>query len=206
MYIFRKAVRRKFIKDDLILGTQSAASLRIKHLQLKKTKLFERQKLFLKRIIFSYNQLNLKKLKKLGFLASKSRIGTINYFFYLLEGRLDNILIRFNLGSRFYVKHFIQAKNVLINNKCISTINFIVKEFSYISFIKTKKTFLYNLLKYKLKNRLFMTQPPYYLEINYKILTLLIIPKFLYPSYIPYPFFQTRSTLVNGLHTVLWGW
>lgn len=209
MYVYGKASRVKISKEDLIMGISinKYKRKRESHSSLyKKKKIFERNKLYLKRIIYSYNQLNLKKLRKLGYLASKSKMGTINKFFYLLEGRLDSILVRFNLGSRFYVKKFIQAKNVLINDKCISSINYIVTDLCYISFIKKKKRYIYELLRNRVTKKLFLAQPPYYFEINYRILTFLIIPKLLHPYYIPFPFRKVKSTLINGLHTVLWGW
>lgn len=204
MYLYRKAARSKFFRDDLVIGINYAAN--DTRFIPKRRKLFERQKIYLKQIIFFYNQLNLKKLKKLGYLASKSQLGTINTFFYLLECRIDSILLRFNLGSRFFVRNFIQAGNVLLNKKLIYSINHIVKDFCYVSFIEKKIKFIYKTLLYRLRFRLFFTQPPYYFEINYKILTFLIIPKFLYPAYIPYPFLVTKSSFVTGLHTVLWGW
>lgn len=204
LYLYRKASRVRFFRDDLIIGINYANTN--KNFVPKRRKLFERQKLYLKQLIYFYNQLNLKKLRKLGYLASKSQLGTINTFFYLLECRIDNILLRFNLGSRFFVRNFIQAGNVLLNKKIIYSINHLVKEFCYVSFIFSKKKFIYRTLKKRLKYRFFFTQPPYYFEINYKILTFLIIPKFLYPSYIPYPFLKTKSLLMTGLHTVLWGW
>ena len=205
LYLYRRAARVKFFRDDLILGTNNYVN-KNKRLILKRRKLFERQKLYLKQLILFYNQMNLKKLRKLGYLASKSQLGTINTFFYLLECRIDNILLRFNLGSRFFVRNFIQAGNVLLNKKIIYSINHIVKEFCYVSFIETKKKFIYKTLKKRLRYRLFFAQPPYYFEINYKILTFLIIPKFLSPFYIPYPFLKSKSLLLTGLHTVLWGW
>jgi hypothetical protein len=204
MYLFRRASRVKFFRDDLIIGINYANTN--KKLVPKRRKLFERQKLYLKQLILFYNQMNLKKLRKLGYLASKTQLGTINTFFYLLECRIDNILLRFNLGSRFFVRNFIQAGNVLLNNKLIYSINHLVKEFCYVSFIQSKKKFVYKTLVRRLKFRFFFTQPPYYFEINYKILTFLIIPKFLSPFYIPYPFLKTKSLLLTGLHTVLWGW
>lgn len=204
MYLYRRAARVKFFRDDLIIGINFANA--VKKFIPKRRKLFERQKIYLKQLILFYNQLNLKKLRKLGYLASKSQLGTINTFFYLLECRIDNILLRFNLGSRFFVRNFIQAGNVLLNNKLIYSINHLVKEFCYVSFIETKRKFIYKTIVNRLKYRLFFTQPPYYFEINYKILKFLIIPKFLYPSYIPYPFLKTKSLLLTGLHTVLWGW
>ena len=204
MYIYRRASRVKFFRDDLIIGINYAP--KTKQLILKRRKLFERQKLYLKQLILFYNQLNLKKLRKLGYLASKSQLGTINTFFYLLECRIDNILLRFNLGSRFFVRNFIQAGNVLLNNKLIYSINHRVKESCYISFIESKIKFIYKTLRKRLKFRLFFAQPPYYFEINYRILTFLIIPKLLLPFYVPYPFIKSKSLLLTGLHTVLWGW
>jgi ribosomal protein S4 len=204
LYLYRKSSRVKFFRDDLIIGINRVNPN--KKLLLKRRKLFERQKLYLKQLILFYNQMNLKKLRKLGYLASKSQLGTINTFFYLLECRIDNILLRFNLGSRFFIRNFIQAGNVLLNNKLIYSINHIVKEFCYVSFNETKTKYIYKSLIKRLKYRLFFTQPPYYFEINYKILTFLIIPKFLSPFYIPYPFLKTKSLLLTGLHTVLWGW
>jgi ribosomal protein S4 len=204
LYILGKVSRFKFFRDDLIIGITYAN--KTKRLFLKRRKLFERQKLYLKQLILFYNQMNLKKLRKLGYLASKTQLGTINTFFYLLECRIDNILVRFNLGSRFFVRNFIQAGNVLLNNKLINSINHLVKEFCYVSFIETKRKFIYKTLIRRLKYRAFFTQPPYYFEINYRLLRFLIIPKFLSPSYIPYPFLKPKSSLVTGLHTVLWGW
>jgi len=204
LYLYRKSSRVKFFRDDLITGVIRVNTK--KKPLVKRRKLFERQKLYLKRLILFYNQMNLKKLRKLGYLASKSQLGTINTFFYLLECRIDNILLRFNLGSRFYIKNFIQAGNVLLNNKLIYSINHIVKEFCYVSFKESKIKSIYKALIKRLKYRLFFVQPPYYFEINYKILTFLIIPKFLSPFYIPYPFLKTKSLLLTGLHTVLWGW
>lgn len=204
LYLYRRAARVKFFRDDLILGINHVN--KNKRLYIKRRRLFERQKLYLKQLILFYNQMNLKKLRKLGYLASKSQLGTINTFFYLLECRIDNILLRFNLGSRFFIRKFIQAGNVLLNKKIIYSINHIVKEFCYVSFIENKKKFIYKTLKRRLKYRLFFAQPPYYFEINYKILTFLIIPKFLSPFYIPYPFLKSKSLLLTGLHTVLWGW
>ena len=204
LYLYRKSSRVKFFRDDLIIGINHVSPN--KKLLLKRRKLFERQKLYLKQLILFYNQMNLKKLRKLGYLASKSQLGTINTFFYLLECRIDNILLRFNLGSRFFIRNFIQAGNVLLNNKLIYSINHLVKEFCYVSFNENKMKYIYKSLIKRLKYRLFFTQPPYYFEINYKILTFLIIPKFLSPFYIPYPFLKTKSLLLTGLHTVLWGW
>jgi len=204
LYLYRKSSRVKFFRDDLIIGINHVSPN--KKLLLKRRKLFERQKLYLKQLILFYNQMNLKKLRKLGYLARKSQLGTINTFFYLLECRIDNILLRFNLGSRFFIRNFIQAGNVLLNNKLIYSINHLVKEFCYVSFNENKMKYIYKSLIKRLKYRLFFTQPPYYFEINYKILTFLIIPKFLSPFYIPYPFLKTKSLLLTGLHTVLWGW
>lgn len=53
---------------------------------------------------------------------------------------------------------------------------------------------------------MFFVQPPVYYEINYRTLMVLIVPKLIDPSFVPYPFLPVRSKLASGLHTILWGW
>jgi hypothetical protein len=53
---------------------------------------------------------------------------------------------------------------------------------------------------------MFFSQPPYYLEINYRTLIIVLVPKLIDPSFVPYPFLRSKSSLITGLHTVLWGW
>merc|ERR1712054_321295 len=56
---------------------------------------------FYQRIMLFYNNFDQKKLKRFGKLGRKGQAGGINFFFYLLESRIDSILLRFNLCSKF---------------------------------------------------------------------------------------------------------
>ena len=59
---------------------------------------------------------------------------------------------------------------------------------------------------HKLPIKMFFVQPPFYLEINYRILQVVIVPKLMDSTFIPFPFLRSKSSIIAGLHTVLWGW
>ena len=75
--------------------------------------------------------------------------------------------------------------------------------FSYI--YKILYFYLYKILKKVITYKRFLAQPPYYLEINYRTLTIILLPKLIDPTYIAYPFFHSKNQFITGLHTVLWG-
>jgi len=88
----------------------------------------------------------------------------------------------------------------------INYFNFNIKTNDFISFNKKIKTSIYKILLKNIKGKRFFAQPPYYLEINYRTLKVLIISKFIDIKFIPYPFFFKKTGLIKGLHTSLWGW
>ena len=81
-----------------------------------------------------------------------------------------------------------------------------VKRNQFINFSFKTQSILYKLLKKNIRRKIFYVQPPFYFEINYRTLTVLLVPKLINPSFIPYPFIRVKSKLISGLHTVLWGW
>jgi ribosomal protein S4 len=84
--------------------------------------------MFFKQIILFYNNFDNTKLKRFGRLGRKGQFGGINFFFLLLESRIDSIVLRLNLGSKFLMRELIRSKKVLIENVAISYLNFIVKK------------------------------------------------------------------------------
>ena len=104
------------------------------------------------------------------------------------------------------MRELIRAKLILIDEKPISYLNFIVKKNQLISFRDKLKKLIYQSLDQKLPIKMFFVQPPFYFEINYKTLIILIVPKLIDPSFISYPFLKSKSSLISGLHTILWGW
>jgi hypothetical protein len=193
---------RQNIVNDLLLGTRS--SYRIYKPIIRKY--FLEKKMFFQRIIFFYNSFDMVKLKRFGRLGRKGQFGGVNYFFLLLESRIDSILLRLNMGNKFLIRQVIREKKVLIENNIITYPNYIVKKFQQISFIKSFKELIYISLFRKIPLKMFFVQPPIYFEINYNTLIILILPKLIDPSFVPYPFIKSKSSLIKGLHTILWGW
>lgn len=200
--VFFKHIRPKRNKGDILFGIKSA----FQHYKSKVKSLFYRLKVYIKRITLFYNNFNRKKLLKFAYLTKKSKCGGINYFFFKLESRLDSILLRLNIGAKFYVKRIIKSNFILVNNFKVNYLNFIIKPSDIISFIEDFKQKLYTLLPYIIKGKRFFAQPPFYLEINYRTLCILLIPKLLDCYYIPYPFLFSKNDIITGLNTALWGW
>jgi ribosomal protein S4 len=199
--IFFKYIKPKKNKTDILFGIKSA----FEHYKSKTKSIFYRLKIYIKKIILFYNNFNQRKLIKFANLTKKSKIGGINYFFFKLESRLDSILLRLNISNRFYIRKLIKSNLILVNNFKVNYLNFIIKKSDLITFQKSFKIKLYKILKKVIKYKRFFAQPPYYLEINYRTLTILLLPRLIDPAYIAYPFFNSKNQLITGLHTVLWG-
>jgi ribosomal protein S4 len=200
--IFFKYIKPKKNKGDILFGIKSA----FQHYKYKIKSLFYRLKVYIKKITLFYNNFNKKKLIKFSNLTKKSKCGGINYFFFKLESRLDSILLRLNIGTKFYVRKIIKSNLILVNNLQINYLNFIIKPSDIISFKKSLKKRLYLVFRDIIKFKRFFAQPPFYMEVNYRTLCILLIPKLIDPFYIPYPFLFTKNEFVTGLHTTLWGW
>jgi ribosomal protein S4 len=199
--IFFKYIKPKKNKSDVLFGIKSA----FEHYKEKLKSIYYRLKVYIKRITLFYNNFNQKKLIKFANLTKKSKLGGINFFFFKLESRLDSILLRLNISNRFYIRKLIRSGLILINNIKITYLNYIIKSIDIITFNKNLKQKLYKILNKVVKNKRFLAQPPYYLEINYRTLSIILIPQLIDPLYIPYPFFFSRNQFITGLHTVLWG-
>lgn len=189
-------------KHDLLLGRKANFKL----YRYVRRKPIVRKKDFFRKITLFYNDFDTTKLRRFGRLGRKGQSGGVNFFLFLLESRVDSIVLRLNIGSKFLLRHFIRAKCVLINGIPQSYPNYIVKKGSLITFRSNVKFLVFSAIKSNLRKRRFVTQPPYFFEINYRTLRILILPKLVDPSFIYYPFLKSTSSFLAGLHTVLWGW
>lgn len=199
--IFFKYIKPKKNKSDVLFGIKSA----FEHYKEKLKSIYYRLKIYIKRITLFYNNFNQRKLLKFANLTKKSKLGGINFFFFKLESRLDSVLLRLNINNRFYIRKLIKSGLVLVNNLKITYLNYIIKINDIITFNKLFKIKLYKILKKVVKHKRFLAQPPYYLEINYRTLSIILIPQLIDPLYIPYPFLFSKNQFITGLHTVLWG-
>jgi len=204
-YVYVRGLRRLRRQDnmtrDLLLGVKTPFKL----YRPPDHRPFTEKKLFYQRIMLFYNNFDQKKLKRFGKLGRKGQAGGINFFFYLLESRIDSILLRFNLCSKFVLREIILSNKVLVDNKPISYFNFIVPKYSFVHFVPKFKRIIYYNLKRRIRRKMFYVQPPIYFEINYRTLIILVVPKLIDPTFVSYPFFKTNSKFISGLHTILWG-
>lgn len=81
----------------------------------------------------------------------------------------------------------------MVNNKKINHLNYLIKGTDIVSFISTFKGQLYDILLQTIKPKRFFVQPPFYLEINYRTLCVMLIPKLVDAIYVPYPFFFKKN-------------
>jgi hypothetical protein len=75
----------------------------------------------------------------------------------------------------------IKSNIILVNNCHVNYLNYIIKKNDLITFKKNFKKKLYKILKLVIKFKRFFAQPPYYLEINYRTLTIMLLPKLVDP-------------------------
>ena len=109
--------------------------------------------------------------RKWGFLAKKKE-GTFegNYLLYV-EGRIFSVVYRMNVVvNMFMLRNFIIANNVFVNNKLVSYLNYHVKLYQIITFVRPM-CFLLRLNLYKrLKQKNFIFLVPRYFIINYALM------------------------------------
>jgi len=202
-YVYRRCFFKKSLSSyDLLLGTSSAFML----YKPFRRKLIERKRHFFRKLTLFYNDFDNIKLKRFGRLGRKGQFGGVNFFFSLLESRIDSIVLRLNIASKFVLREVIKAGRVLVDDIPRSYPNYIVKKGCVVTFRRDIKAKVYDSLLYKIPRKVFFVQPPFYLEINYRTLMILVVRSLIDPSFVPYPFLKSKSRILAGLHTVLWGW
>lgn len=72
-------------------------------------------------------------------------------------------------------------------------LNQIIKINDIITFHFKLKNTIYKTLLRNVKGKRFFVQPPFYLEMNYRTLSVLLIPKLISSKFIPYPFFFKKD-------------
>lgn len=161
-----------------------------------------------KRTLKITNYLNLLKLRRFyGNLGEKKfrrafknlalSTNVVNRSFaYFLESRLDVILYRSNIfPSIFAARQYIAHKKVYVNGALVTKPGFRLKVMDVV--VLSNPKLLYQQFKYRLKNNLILGNYPRYLEVNYKIGSI-VFAQFPTTKDVPYPFFMDISTLANS--------
>lgn len=144
-----------------------------------------------------YNNLSIRVLKRIWLKASSARIVTLNHFLALLESRIDSLLIRLNwVYSKHMIRQILRKRWFLVNGLPVTYPNYILSNFDLLSVANFKKIEVFEYLDERLKKNDFFYRPPFYLEVNYKILTCLVIHKFVSRTQLKYPFLFRCESLV----------
>ena len=204
--------KRAFLQTNLKLNPIFSKRFNIKY---NVSKIFKQKSFFFKnnykyklqekqKFKYFYGDLSLKLLKKINKKTKKinSYKKYIN-FIKILESKLDIVIYRSNLiNNIFQIQKLIKNNKVLVNNKIITDINFMISPGDIIKFklsFDEKKKFLNQFKKTYLffsryeKSLLYKRYYPKHLEFNYKTYTILYLnypnekDKLYYPFILKFP-------------------
>ncbi len=142
----------------------------------KKWSLFALKNIYYKKVSLFFGFRKVADFLKVYDLAS--RIGKANSFavFLMLEGRLENFLMRLNLfPSIYFIKKFIEYGNVFVNNRTINYTSYNLNFNEIVSFSKKYHKRLYFFIKFQLKRRKVLINLPSFIESDYKLLVAMLI-------------------------------
>jgi len=144
-----------------------------------------------------YNNLKMSVLKRLWLKASTGRVVIFNYFLTLLESRIDSMLIRLNwVPSKHMIRSALRRKWFLVNQHPVIFTNFLLTNFECLTVVNSKKFEIFKDLQKRVQQKFFFYKPPFYLEVNHKTLSCLIIQKFVKRGFVKYPFKFKSEALV----------
>lgn len=118
-----------------------------------------------------YGDYSIIKFRRYFKRLNKRRIDYESRLLFLLESRLDILLYRLN-----FFKHpresriFVLNKNILINYRLVSTLNYHLSIHEVVSLKKKYKKIFYKKVIQKLRNEDILFNNPKYIEINYRLL------------------------------------
>lgn len=143
-----------------------------------------------------YGNLRAKKFRRNFRLLSLPVNAVSRSFAYFLESRLDVVLYRSNMfTSIFAARQYISHKKVYVNGLIVTKPGFVLKIDDVVTVSNPK--LLYRQLKERLEQNLVLGNYPSYLEVNYKIGTIIFcqLPT---SDTVPYPFFMDIDALSNS--------
>ena len=142
----------------------------------KKWSLFALKNIYYKKVSLFFGFRKVANFFKIYDLAG--RLGNANSFavFLMLEGRLENFLMRLNLfPSMYFIKKFIEHGNVFVNNKVVNYPSYNLNFNEVVSFNKKYYKRLYFFLKSQLRRRKVIINLPPFIEADYKLLVAMLI-------------------------------
>lgn len=142
----------------------------------KKWSLFALKNIYYKKVSLFFGFRKVVDFFKVYNLAGALAKGNSFAVFLMLEGRLENFLMRLNLfPSIYFIKKFIEYGNVFVNNKIINYTSYHLNFNEIVSFNKKYYKKLYFFIKSKLRQRKVIINAPSFVEVDYKLLVAMLI-------------------------------
>lgn len=136
-----------------------------------------------------YNNVSIRVFRRLFVRARKARVVLFNHFLTLLESRIDSLLIRLNwVYSKHQIRQLLRQKWFLVNGARIMYTNYLLSGFQCLSVRSRYKKQIFEKMFHRIRKRLFFHRTPYYLEVNFRTLTCILIPHFVTRNYVKHPF------------------
>lgn len=164
-----------------------------KEFQKKKNTLKKSNYFKLLKLRCFYGNIGKRKFKKI-FLKAKIKSNYLRRSFaYFLESRVDVILYRANFfSSIFTAKQYISHGNVYVNGALVTKPGFKISINDIIT-VKDYKDF-YSKIKARLRGRKILVNYPKYLEVNYRMGSV-ILTKLPVDKEVPFPFFMNLKSV-----------
>ena len=142
----------------------------------KKWSLFALKNIYYKKISLFFGFRKVVDFFKVYNLATNIASNNSFAVFLMLEGRLENFLMRLNLfPSIYFIKKFIQYGNVFVNNKIINYSSYNLNFNEIVSFSRKYRKQLYCFIKLQLKRRKVIINLPSFIEADYKLLVAMLV-------------------------------
>jgi ribosomal protein S4 len=142
----------------------------------KKWSLFALKNIYYKKVSLFFGFRKVVDFFKVYNLAGALAKGNSFAVFLMLEGRLENFLMRLNLfPSIYFIKKFIEYGNVFVNSKIINYTSYHLNFNEIVSFNKKYYKKLYFFIKSKLRQRKVIINAPSFVEVDYKLLVAMLI-------------------------------
>ena len=94
------------------------------------------------------------------------------------------------------IRQYLRKKYIFINNKVVTYPNYILPFFEFLSLDYSIRQMTHNLLRKRFRKKTIFFKCPFYLEVNFKTFTCLVIQSFVTRKHVRYPFKWCSESLI----------
>lgn len=125
-----------------------------------------------------YANLSLNQIKRTLKLVAKKNYNLLDHFMFYFEMRLDSVLVRSNFAYSFpHARQIIKHGFINVNGSRVNVTSFMVSPGDVIEICDSKKEYLFNVLSKRLRDLMVLTSAPEYLDVDYSLMSLLVIAR-----------------------------